>query len=338
MQKTPKQMNVALIGAGIFARDAHLPAWAKLRDRAHIAAVWSRTRANAEALAATLPGPVQVADDLAALLANPEIDAVDIVLPIDAQAAIIEQALAAGKHVVSEKPIAATSAQAQDLIALWERTDRVWMVAENWRYERAFQHAAALVHDGAIGAPVTVSWGLHLPVDPANKYYHTAWRRSGQFQGGFLLDGGVHHVAAMRAILGDVAAVRAEVRQFSPELPPADTISATLHFVGGAIGSYLVSYAVRSAWEEPLHIVGTDGSLRVTVAGLDVAQIGGQLVRHEAPPRDGVDVELEAFVAAVLDGAPHLDTPSEALRDLAVIEAMLKSAQSGHMEYVAQVA
>lgn len=338
MAKTRKQLKIGLVGTGIFAREAHLPAWAKLRDRAHIAAVWSRTRANAEALAVSLPAPVQVADDLTALLNDPTLDAVDIVLPIDVQAAVIEQALAAGKHVVSEKPIARDLAQAHALVSQWQRSDRVWMVAENWRYESAFRQAAALIRAGAIGAPVTVAWTLHMPVDPDNKYYHTPWRRTGQIAGGFLLDGGVHHMAALRMILGEVAAVRAEVRQVSPDLPPADTLAATLHFAGGAIGCYLATYAVGAFWEAPLQIVGTEGSMRVDRGWIETARRGGNPERREVKVRDGADAEMAAFVDALLERTPHANGPLEALRDLAVIEAMLASAQSGRVENVAQFA
>lgn len=338
MANMAKQLQVALVGTGIFAREAHVPAWAKLGERAHIAAVWSRTRANAEALAATLPAPVRVADDLTALLNDPAIDAVDIMLPIDAQPEVIEQALAAGKHVVSEKPIASDLAHAHALISHWQRSDCIWMVAENWRYESAFQQAAALIRAGAIGAPVTVSWTLHSPVDPDNKYYHTPWRRTGQIAGGFLLDGGVHHMAALRMILGEVAAVRAEVRQVSPDLPPADTLAATLHFAGGAIGCYLATYAVGAFWESPLQIAGTEGSMRVDRGWIETVRAGGKPERRAVKVRDGVDAELAAFVDAVLEGTVHADDPLEALRDLAIIEAMLTSAQSGRVENVVQVA
>ncbi len=332
-----KQLRVALAGTGIFAREAHVPAWLKLGDKVQIAAIWSRSRANAEALAASLPGTVRVADDFSSLLNDPTIDAVDIVLPIDAQPALVKQALGAGKHVVSEKPIAENVAQAHDLIGAWQRSDRVWMVAENWRYESAFREAAALIQDGAIGAPVTVSWVLHTPVGPDNKYFHTPWRRTGQIAGGFLLDGGVHHMAALRAILGEIAAVRAEVRQVSPDLPPADTLSATLHFSGGAIGCYLATYAVGAFWDAPLQIVGTEGSMRVDRGWIETARQGETTVRRAVNSFDGVEAELAAFVDAVVNGKPHVNGPLEALRDLAVIEAMLTSARSGHVEIVDHV-
>jgi predicted dehydrogenase len=135
-------------------------------------------------------------------------------------------------------------------------------------------------------------------------------------------------------ILGDVATVRAEVRQVSPSLPPADTLSATLHFAGGALGSYLVSYAVGAFWEDPLQIVGTAGSMRVDRGWIEIAQAGGRPERRAVAVRDGVDEELAAFVDSVLEGKPHANTPSEALRDLAVIEAMLQSAASGRVENV----
>ena len=182
MPRSAQQLKVALAGSGIFAREAHAPAWLKLGERVQIVAVWSRSRAHAESLAALLPGDVRIATDISALFNDPAIDAIDIVLPIDVQPELITRALAAGKHVVSEKPIAHNVALGRELIGAWQRSDRVWMVAENWRYESAFRQAAALVKDHAIGAPVTASWVLHAPVDPANKYYHTPWRRtSGRF-------------------------------------------------------------------------------------------------------------------------------------------------------------
>ena len=99
-------VRLGMIGAGLFARDAHVPALYSLDDDFVIAAVYSRTADSADKLNALLPEPADVYTDLDALLARDDIDAVDVLLPITLQPAIIQKALAAGKHVLSEKPVA----------------------------------------------------------------------------------------------------------------------------------------------------------------------------------------------------------------------------------------
>src|SRR5262245_13593345 len=95
-------IRMAFIGAGVFARDGHLPAIQSLAPAYQIVAVYSRTQANADAFARQLPGPVDTYTELPPLLARQDIEAVDILLPIDVMPAVIEQALLEGKHVISE--------------------------------------------------------------------------------------------------------------------------------------------------------------------------------------------------------------------------------------------
>lgn len=97
-------IRLALVGAGVFAQNAHLPALLALQDRIEIIAVYSRTHASAAALAQRIGAEVEVYTDLAALLTRPDLDAVDLLLPIPIQAGFVEAALRAGKHVISEKP------------------------------------------------------------------------------------------------------------------------------------------------------------------------------------------------------------------------------------------
>ncbi len=317
-------IRLALVGTGLFAQDAHLPALQTLGDRFQIAAVFSRSHANAEALVAHIPGSPQIYTDLDALLANDEIEAVDLILPIEALPAAVEKSLRAGKHIVSEKPLAPDVAAGRRLIESYNRnhSDQVWMVAENYRYEESFRRASAVVRSGEIGAVVLAEWTLLLPTLPGNKYYGTEWRRSGTFPGGFLLDGGVHHVAALRQVVGEIASVSAEVRQTRADLPPADTLSATLRFKNGVIGSYTVTYAAGAPFPTYLTVVGDDGVVRVNRGSLEVTAHGE--TRHEdLSAYRNVTEELAAFAAAVRDGEPHHNSALEALRDLAVIEALL---------------
>ena len=246
-------IRLALIGTGLFAQDAHLPALQTLGDRFEIAAVYSRTQANAEAFAARIPGSPQIYTDLDALLANDDIEAVDVILPIEALPDAVERSLRAGKHVVSEKPLAPDVATGRRLVETYQReyTDHVWMVAENYRYEETFRRAGAVVRSGEIGAVVLAEWTLLLPTLPGNRYYATEWRRSGTFPGGFLLDGGVHHVAAMRQVVGEIASVSAEIRQMRADLPPADTLAVALQFKSGRRSAAIPSL-MRLARPSPL--------------------------------------------------------------------------------------
>lgn len=334
----PSPLRLALIGAGTFARDAYLPSLAPHPEAIQVAAVYSRTLANAQALAARLPYPADASDDLDALLARPDIEAVAVLLPITHMPETIAAALSAGKHVLSEKPLAPDLAAGRALLAHYARTQQthhpglVWMVGENWRYEEAFLHAAGLVRDGVIGDPLTCTWSFYIPITERNKYYHTQWRRDGSFSGGFPLDTGVHHVAVLRLILGEIEQVSAVARQASPDLPPVDTLAATLRFENGALGTYLATYTAGAPWPSHLQIVGTRGSLRVERKWLEVTttgEAGDKTEQITCPGFDGVEKELLAFARSVRHGEPHRNPPQQALQDLAVMEAILDAAQQG---------
>ena len=324
------RLRLALIGAGTFARKAHAPAYAALQERCQVVAVYSRSHASAAAVAALLPQPVMIYDHIPSLLAAEKLDAVDIVLPIPLLPEATALALAAGVHVVSEKPIAPSLAQARPLLDLHrQRPGQVWMVAENWRYEEAYVRAGQAIRDGRIGRPLTCDFSLQLPVPPGSPNYRTAWRRSGDFPGGFLLDGGIHHAAGLRLVLGEVESVGAVVAQQRDDLPPADTLAAWLRFANGVIGSYTVTYAAGSPLgDNGLHVVGTQGSLRVTTQKL-IIQRGDERTEVSFGLPYSTHRGLAAFVESALTGAPHRNSPEEALADLAIVEALLAAGESG---------
>ena len=331
------RLRIALIGAGTFVRKAHAPAYVALQERCQVVAVYSRTRQSAGAVAAMLPQPVALYDDIPSLLAVADLDAVDIVLPIPLLPEVTALALKAGVHVVSEKPIAPTLALARPLLDLHrQRPGQVWMVAENWRYEEAFVRAAQVIRAGAIGRPLTCDYSLQLPVAPGTPNYRTAWRRRGDFPGGFLLDGGVHHAAGLRLVLGEIERVSAIVAQQRTDLPPADSLSAWLRFANGVIGSYTVTYSAGSSLcDNSLHVVGSEGSLRVTSQTLTIQQ-GETCTEETFGLPYSTQRELAAFVESALTGAPHHNAPAEALADLAVVEALLEAGKAGMAQDVAR--
>ncbi len=327
-------IRLALIGAGIFARDAHLPSLLRHPDRFQIVAIYSRTHATAQSLAELIPYAVEIFTDLDALLARPDIEAVEILLPIPAMPAAIRKALAAGKHLLSEKPIAPDVKTAHELLTQFahhpqkKQPNAIWMVGENWRYETAVVQAADIVRSGLIGTPLTCHWAVFNPITAKSKYYHTLWRRDSSVPGGFLIDGGIHHIATLRLILGEITEVSATIRQHSPDLAPADTIAAIITFANGVIGTYLATYASAAPWPPQLYLNGSAGSLRVQRKEIELTR-EGKTERIETEGFDGVEKELLAFADSIRTGAPHRNSPVEALRDLAVVEALLASGDTG---------
>lgn len=319
-----RPVRIALIGSGIFARQAHLPALRQLEDHFEIVAVYSRTLENAERLAREISPTVEATTDLDSLIARDDIEAVDILLPIEQLPQAVAQALDAGKHVISEKPAAPDVEQGRALLAHARARGQVWMVAENCRYIQSYRQAAEQIARGDIGRPLMSNWLIPIVMTGDNRYYHTDWRRSGTFQGGFILDAGVHHVATLRMLLGEIASVSAYVAQHRADLPPADTLTATLEFDSGAIGTYALTFAASVRGEDMLQIVGDQGSL--DVSGQSVKLRKGKDTTVNSYAEDGVRLELQAFAESIRAGVPHHNTPEQAVQDVAVIEAMLRSA------------
>lgn len=310
-------IRLAIIGAGIYAHSTHLPALQKLRNRFEVVAVYSRTQEKAEALARQFSA--QATTDLDTVLNRKDIDAFDILLPIQVMPTVVEAALRTGKHVISEKPIAPDLETGRHLLAIHRpNPDQVWMVGEQWRYEDAFMQAQAMIGD--IGDIIMAQCATFNALNPDNRYYHTPWRRSGEFPGGPILDGGVHRVAALRMLVGEVQEVSAVVKQIRADLPPADTMTATLEFENGAVGSFSATYAAGTWMKSPIVIVGTKAILRVS---REILEINGS----EIPITGflGTERQFVAFADAIQLGQSHLNSPEEAWRDLAVIEAILES-------------
>lgn len=115
-----------------------------------------------------------------ALLARSDISAVIVVLPITLQPAIIIKALAAGKHVLSEKPVAADVAKGLDLIKTYNTVYKgkglIWRVAENFEAEPGYQAAAAAVRSGKIGEVKFFKTVVVNYIDKESKWYQTPWR------------------------------------------------------------------------------------------------------------------------------------------------------------------
>jgi len=332
------RIRLALIGAGIYARDAHAPAVRALDDHFEVKAIYSRTEANARALAETFDYPIDVATDIDALLARGDIDAVDVLLPIEHIPAVVEKALTAGKHVVSEKPTAPDLVSGRRLLAHKRRfPEQVWMVAEQYRYEPAYNQAARLISEGIIGRVISFQWMVSKPITQQSPYYHTSWRQTPTHQGGYLLDAGVHHAAAMRMIFGDVVQVSAAATSIHADLPPLDTLNATLTFQGGVIGNYGVTFASNAPWHNFINVVGEEGVLKVDRPELVILRPGMEPERRQMwEVHERSTITMLRDFAEVVRGEKEqvVSTPEQCLKDVALIEAFLRAAATRQTQAV----
>lgn len=322
-------IRLALIGAGIWAHDSLRPMLLALADRYMVVAVQSRTLDKAATLAQTFPNAPRATDDLDSVLGDPSIDAVVVAVPIPLLPTISEAALRSGKHVLSEKPIALDVATARYLMTL-QQPGQVWMIGEQWRYEDALLKAQAMIRKGEIGDLILGHCPVFSSMAPGNKYFETTWRKRGGYPGGALLDGGIHRIAGLRMLMGDVVEVTAFMKQVREDLPPADTLAASLHFANGAMASFCATYAAGEWVREPMVVAGTCGSLRVERDLLEVVQ-GAERHLLDINPHQGVEAEFVDFANAIEHGTPYVSTALEAFRDLAVMEAMFKAAEVGRV-------
>lgn len=266
------------------------------------------------------------------LLLREDIQAVIIALPIVSQPEYIEAALTAGKHVLAEKPIAADLAKGKKLIDYYKDVAAnkavTLAIAENYRFFPSFTYAKDQGQQlGKVLHFSIKSFGL-MAAD--NKYYHTSWRKTPEYQGGFLLDGGVHHAAAARLFLaGNSAAetVQAFTHQAQEHLPPIDSVNAIIKTKSGASGTFQISSGSHMRafeWD-----VGYEkGNVKVCGDKVTVTPVNGDQTVKDFEKTTAVADEVAAWAQSIADGkANPLQSPEEALADLEFLEKMFRSGE-----------
>ncbi|GFG27032.1 60S ribosomal protein L32 [Aspergillus udagawae] len=327
-------VGVAIIGSGIFAREEHLPAVQAAKDF-QLKAIYSRSLKSAQDLANGTTGVDLYSEDsgpgkgYADLLAREDIAAVVIALPILVQPDFIRKALTAGKHVLSEKPIGKDIATARDLLqwyhANFDTSKILWAVAENFRYMTKFLRTAEEVQK--LGPVKNFRVNSHALVSTDSKYFKTAWRQTPEYQGGFILDGGVHVIAALRLILGSsdpVTMISAQSCLQQQHLAPLDTVDAVMKTRSGATGVLSLSYG--SAFND--QVFEFDCERGLVALNFDRLTVKGESNELAFDGR-GVSREVAVFATTIANGGSvdKRQSPEEALADLEIMEKMLTSGE-----------
>ncbi|MBY8870768.1 Gfo/Idh/MocA family oxidoreductase [Micromonospora sp. PLK6-60] len=201
-------VRVGVLGCASIALRRTLPALG-VAEGVALTAVASRDPARAREVAQRFG--CAAADGYDSLLERPDVDAVYVPLPTGLHAEWVGRALAAGKHVLSEKPLTVDAATAQDLVDQAGRAG-LWLT-ENFTFLHHSQHATVrrLVADGRIGTPRVFSARFGIPpLDPADVRYRP------DLGGGALLDVGVYPIRAAQLLLGPELEVVGAARRLDP--------------------------------------------------------------------------------------------------------------------------
>ncbi|KAJ4724173.1 NAD-dependent dihydrogenase, Gfo/Idh/MocA family [Melia azedarach] len=339
--------QIAILGAGIFVKTQYIPRLAEISDLVSVKFIWSRTEESAKSATEIarkhFAGVESVWGDngLDQIIKDDSILGVAVVLAGQAQVDMSLKLLKARKHVIQEKPAAASISEIENALSRYnsvcaELPGRpIWAVAENYRFEPAFMEGKKLIAE--IGDMMNVQVLVEGSMNSSNPYFSSSWRRN--FTGGFILDMGVHFIAGLRMLVGcEVASVSAVTSHVDKSLPPPDNISSNFQLENGCSGVFVMVVSSKSPkiiWR----VVGLKGTLQVERGNKDgchgylVTQYGadGQS-KSTFYPFSGVTEELKAFIHDVSEakkGSDHAAEPRssflEGARDVALLEAMLES-------------
>ncbi len=334
-------LRIAVIGCGKVTQRLALPQLAACPD-ARIGALVDVNRRVAQAVARRCGVDRRLVwTDWRRMLRQADVDAVAICVPNDLHAEVAVAALSAGTHVLVEKPMALTLAEADRMIAAANAHRRVLMVEQTQRFEPAHEVAYALLRRGALGA-ILQGRGRLGHAGPEYWSRTSPWflqlRRAG---GGALMDVGIHMLDLLRWLSGkDVARICCQAKTLRKHTTVEDNASALLEWTDGTLGSCEVSWTTRP-YEVTTDWYGTCGTLRTRLGAahpvaIDWSHADGRPKRVSArqhypavPKRSRWGGAYAYFVRCILTGTRPFVSGEEGRKSLETVLAAYESARTG---------
>ncbi|MHB8328284.1 MAG: Gfo/Idh/MocA family protein [Acidimicrobiales bacterium] len=318
-------IRIGILGAARIAPAAMVrPAGAV--DGVEVAAVASRDQQRAHAFAVK-HGIGRVLPGYEALVLDPDIDAVYNPLPNGLHGRWTMAAMAAGKHVLCEKPFTANADEAREVrSAAAQAPELVVMEAFHYRYHPLFARARQLLEEGAIGPVRHIDTWLCFPL-PMRK--DIRWRLD--LAGGSLMDAGCYTVHMLRHLAGAEPEVSdARAKMMSPGVDRF--MQARYRFADGRTGRTTCSMLSTHLLHIGFRVRGDDGELRVfnplapnAYHRLTVRGRGERRVEH-VTRRHTYEFQLEAFVDAIRRGVRAITGPDDSVANMQVIDDIYRAA------------
>lgn len=279
--------KIGLIGAGGISA-LHMHAFQQFPERVQLTAVCDVVEEKAKARAAEAGG-VPYYTDIATMLAEADMDGVDICTMHNQHGAHALAAFAAGKHVLLEKPMGCSLKECVQMVEAAEQAGLTFMVAQCQRYMPTYRSVRNLVADGALGAIRAVRFDSmqDIPSFAPDGHWLCEGDKAG---GGIVISVSVHRIDLMRFLVGDIVRVTGVTRNTTPLFTGGaeNFACGLLEFANGAVGEMFGTYTgFRMPWGEQFMIFGDQGTIH-------------------AVPHLG-EYEGEAMIALKSDANPYTD-------------------------------
>ena len=324
----------AIVGLGSLAINQILPAFAKC-EKSKVVALVSGHPDKAQKLAARYgvsPKAIYNYQNYDSLKDNPEVDVVYVVLPNSMHAEYTIRAHQAGKHVLSEKPMANTPGDCQAMIDAAKKAGKKLMVAYRCRYEPFNKEMIRMAREQELG-PVKVIVADH----GFNIGNPTQWRLKREFAGGgSLMDIGIYSLQAARYITGEEPVEINAVTYTTPDdvrfKEVEETINFQLRFPSGILANCTSSYGY--AGQNKYRVIATKGWFELEPAtsytGLRMkVRRNNATEDRDLPQRDHFALEMDHLSECATEGKEPLTPGEEGLRDLKLMMAIYEAARTG---------
>lgn len=343
LQRDVNQLRGAAIGAGYFSH-FHYDAWNRISGVDMVACCDTELgKANAVAEKYCVP---RVYDDYRRMLDETEVDFVDIITRPDTHLSIVRELSQRGIPMICQKPLAPTTQDSAELVALAQAAGVPFMVHENFRFQPWYREVKSLFASGVIGSRLHTITFRNRAGDGHGPDAYLARQPYFQTMPKFLVfEAGIHTVDTFRYLAGEIDRVWCKLRKLNPVIQGEDTGIAVFEFSGGGLGLYDANRFNESTAENPRYTFGellfeTDGGcFRLYSDGrLTIQELGQKERVHEYSPSshgfagDCVLATQQHFVEGLSSGREFETSGPNYLKSIAVQEAMYRSAESGTWE------
>lgn len=284
---------------------------------------------------------VKLSADYAEALGDPMVEAVVLATPHSLHGAQIEAAVAAGKHIFCEKPLALTKDGALKAVSLCRNAGLVLGMGHERRWEPPVADLIAKADRGELGRihqiEANFSHDKFLTLDRSN------WRLQGEnAPAAGMTATGIHLLDLSVRLLGKAESVLCICERLSSDLPQGDTVSAYVKFRGG--GTSYVSASLANPFMSRFTVFGAKGWIDIRDKAhveapdgwiVTSAMAGGAIATVEIPPAEPVKDNLVSFARAVRGREAYPITADHLVDNIALLEAVFASAKSGRIEAVA---